>query len=57
MKKNIILSGVVALFVSLSTMGAFHYFSKNDKTIRIEHINSTPAAKAVFTIDNDGVCK
>lgn len=55
MKRNFIYSGIIALVVTLSTLGLYQYF-QNSKfgTVRIEHINSTPGQKAMMTYDEDG---
>jgi Do/DeqQ family serine protease len=54
MKRNMIFSGLIALIVSLSSYGALNYFEKDDKSIKIEHINKVPSQKAVFSLDSDG---
>lgn len=54
MKKNFVYSGLIALVVSCFTMGAFTFFQNEGKTIKIEHINTTPAAKAVYTLNEEG---
>ncbi len=53
--KTFLLSGLIALVVTSTTMGIFTYFNdSNGKTIKIEHINSSPAAKAVYTMNDEG---
>ncbi len=55
MKKTYLYSALIALFVTGTTLGLFTYFNINQgKTIKIEHINSTPGVKAVYTIGEDG---
>jgi Do/DeqQ family serine protease len=54
MKKNLFFSGLIALIVSLSSIGLFTYFSEKGKTVTIEHINTTPSLNAVYTLDKDG---
>ncbi len=55
MKKNIIITALTALAISLTSIGVYHFTTQKDgKTIKIEHVNSTPAAKAVFTKDENG---
>lgn len=55
MKKTFLFSGLIALVVTSITMGIFTYIQKeNGRTIKIEHINSSPAAKAVYTLNNEG---
>lgn len=55
MKKTVIFSALTALLVTAATLGIYNYFQVGEgKTIRIEHLNTTPAAKAVFTVGEDG---
>jgi Do/DeqQ family serine protease len=54
MKKYLFFSGLIALLVSLSSIGLFTYFSEKGKTVTIEHVNSTPSQNAVYTLDKDG---
>jgi len=55
MRKILVFSGLTSLFVAATTLGAFTYFQKqNARTIQIEHINGTPGANAVYTLDGNG---
>ena len=54
MKRSMIFSGLIALIVSLSSYGTLNYFEKDDKSIKIEHINKMPSQKALFSLDSDG---
>lgn len=54
MKRNIFFSGLVALIVSLSSIGLFSYFDNNDKTVTIEHVNNIPSQTAVYTLNENG---
>jgi len=54
MKRSMIFSGLIALIVSLSSYGALNYFEKDDKSIKIEHINNVPSQNAMFSLDSDG---
>ncbi len=54
MKKNIIFSGLVALVVSLSSLGAFTYFQTNGRVVKIEHINAVPSTSAGYLNASDG---
>ena len=54
MRKNIISSGLVALLVSLTSIGLFYHLEKSNEVIKIEHINSSPSRSAVYTLDKDG---
>ncbi|MEZ5040435.1 MAG: Do family serine endopeptidase [Saprospiraceae bacterium] len=55
MKRIYFIAGVIALVVTTATMGIFTLFKVGEgKTIKIEHLNSTPAAKALFTVNKDG---
>ena len=49
-----IISAMVALVMSMSTIGAFNYFDDDNKTVKIEHINSTPSSSAVYSLDEYG---
>ncbi|NNE16556.1 MAG: Do family serine endopeptidase [Saprospiraceae bacterium] len=53
MNKNFIYSGLVALVVSLTCVGAINLLQNSNKTFKIEHITKTPASKAVFTLDEN----
>ncbi|MCK6695742.1 MAG: hypothetical protein L6Q97_27015 [Thermoanaerobaculia bacterium] len=53
MKKNLILSGLLSLLITGTLLGIYAWF-QNSKTIRIEHVDRTPAAKAVYTLDENG---
>jgi len=54
MKKNIVFSGLVALFVSLSSTVLFWSFNEDGRTVKIQHINSTPSKSAVYTLNESG---
>jgi serine protease Do len=54
MKNNLILSGLVALVVSLSSIGIFSYLNQANKTVKIEHISSMPSQPTLYTLDKDG---
>lgn len=54
MKKNLIFSGLIALIVSVSSIGVFSWFNQSGKTVKIEHINSTPSQSALYTLDENG---
>ena len=53
-KKEYLLSGLIALVISTSTFGLFYWNQAHGEKIQIEHINSTPATKAVYTLNNEG---
>ena len=53
MKRDFLISAMIALLVSLTAIGTFMWNNEN-KTIKIEHITSTPASKAVYTLDENG---
>ena len=53
-QKHYLFSGVIALVVSVLSITAFSYFSKNANTIQIQHINSSPSKSAVYTMDENG---
>lgn len=49
MRKTIIYAGIVALLVSLITIGAYDYFTQRGEKVQIEYIDSTPAPSAKYT--------
>lgn len=51
--KNYIISGLVALTVSLGVIWAVPNLDTSPETIKIEHLSSTPASQAVFTLNED----
>ncbi len=53
MKKILIFSGLLSLAVTGTTLGIYSLF-QNQRAIKIEHISSTPAAKAVYTLNDKG---
>lgn len=53
MKRNILISGLVALVISLLTVVLYQNFG-GGKTVRIEHVDGNPAQQTVFTVDEDG---
>ncbi len=55
MKKNILVSVITALLVSLVSIGSFQYFHKNaSRKITIEHIDSVPVHGALYTKNPTG---
>ncbi len=55
MKRTLIYSGLVALIVSALSLGAYHYwFSASAPTLKIEHINGTPARSAFYGVGENG---
>lgn len=55
MKRNFIYSGLIAMVVTLFTMGGYQYFQNSQyEAIRIEHINAAPGKKAVLTLNEEG---
>jgi serine protease Do len=55
MKKNMLISGAVALVVSLTTIGVFMLFQPNRaNTFKIEHLSSTPGKSVAYTLDESG---
>lgn len=53
MKRDFLISAMIALLVSGTTIGMF-LWKNNNQTIKIEHINSTPASKAIYTLNEKG---
>jgi serine protease Do len=55
MKKNHLITAIIAFVVSIATYGTVQYFAPdNEQTVKIEHVNSAPGAKALYTKNNDG---
>lgn len=54
MKRQLLFSGLTALFVSLATIGIYHAVSSDRQSVTIEHINQTPAQAAVWQLDENG---
>jgi serine protease Do len=48
MRKTVIYSGVVALLVSLLTIGAFLYLSGKKENLKIQYVDKTPAVEAKY---------
>ena len=46
MKRTYLISGIIALFISLITIGGYHFLANDSKIVKIEHI-STPSSKNV----------
>lgn len=53
MKKILIFSGLISLAVTGTALGLYS-FIQHKSAIKIEHVNSTPAAKAVYTLNGKG---
>ena len=53
MKREFLISAMIALLVSGTTIGVFLWKNEN-QTIKIEHVNNTPASKAIYTLDENG---
>lgn len=55
MKKNIFISALVALMVSVLTIGGFSWLNKSQqKALKIEHIDATPSSSVLYTKDEVG---
>ncbi len=54
MNKNLFYSGLIAIVISLGSMGLFASLYKNEKTIKVEHVQATPAQRALYSVDQDG---
>ncbi len=55
MKKTLLYSALIALFVTGTTLVFYdHFQNKNGKTIRIEHIDGTPARGVAMTVNENG---
>ena len=54
-KRNYIITAIIALVVTLSSLGVYHFTQSNgEKTLKIEHINSTPASQTLYTVNDKG---
>ncbi|GLR16044.1 Do family serine endopeptidase [Portibacter lacus] len=53
MSKNILYSGLIAMLVSIMTIGTFKVLDKSENGITIEHVNKTPSSSAVYTLDEN----
>lgn len=53
MKRTYVISAVIALLVSLTSFGTIRLLDKDNKTIKIEHVDKTPSSQAVFTLDEN----
>lgn len=51
--KNYVISGMVALVISLGVVWLAPDLVVRDDAVKIEHINTTPVAGAVYTLDED----
>lgn len=46
---------IIAFLVAVSTLGFYHYLIQGrETTIKIEHLSSNPATRAVYTVDDEG---
>lgn len=55
MRKTLVYSALIALVVSALMLGVYHYtFQNSAPTLKIEHINGTPARSAVYTLGENG---
>ncbi len=54
LKREYIISGLIALVISVSTFGLFQWNLKAGDTIKIEHISSPPSTNAVYSVDEAG---
>ena len=54
MKRSIFFSGLVALVVSISSIGIANYYFNKHKVVKIEHINSIPSQSTLYTLDKNG---
>ncbi len=54
MNKQFIYSGLIALLISVITIGAFEYFNDDSKKVQVEYINEVPSKSTLFTYNNEG---
>ncbi|MDW3195456.1 MAG: Do family serine endopeptidase [Cytophagales bacterium] len=51
--KNYIVTGMIALVISLGVVWLAPDLIRSDQTIKIEHVNGTPAQGAVYTVNSE----
>ena len=49
MNRTYLISGIIALFFSLSTIGGYHFFNNDGKVVKIEHITSLASKNVALT--------
>ena len=55
MKRNHLITGLIAFAVTLLTVGVYHLtIGGGAKVVKVEHIDGSPATQAVYTLDEDG---
>ena len=54
MNKVIWKAAIVSLLITIGGIGIYDYFSADKKSVKIEHINSSPATQVAFQHDQDG---
>jgi len=54
MKKTLIFSAIVALAVSVLTIGVFQFLPNKQQTVKVEHLSTVPSKSAVYTLNEDG---
>ena len=54
MKKTILLSALVALLVSVFTLGAYQYLNPAANTLEVKHVNGESAQPVLYTRNNAG---
>ncbi len=56
MKQQLWLSALIAVCVTLLTVGAFQLITQSwgGQKVRVEHVNGAPARSAVYTVDENG---
>lgn len=56
MRRQMLWSALVALLVSILTIGTYHLFinAEGGQKVRVEHVNGTPSKSALYTLDAQG---
>jgi len=54
MKKTLIFSGIVALLVTVTSLGIYSFFINDEKTVTIQHVNGTPSSEVLYSMNEDG---
>ncbi len=55
MKRNLLLTAIVAFAVTALTLGLYHFtLGSGARVLKIEHVDGTPAKQALYTLDENG---
>jgi len=54
MKKTLLFSGLIALLVSLASIGIYSYVTSDSQKVTVEHVASTPSSSVLYSLDENG---